>query len=276
MIKSSGVFIAVVLLLASSSATEREVIWDSYSHDSPKSPKGILNKRTNDVLDETPPSTPPEKSGGTFIESRFKSRKQLALGEEEGATPSKAELNGHLDTLCKTIFRERKSAAGNGVKAGKFYQQAMSENGLTDSSVINKIIHIISLQCSLWDCNNSLFSQRMETLRAITRNLDSCIEGRAKGHLINVFVLIENSLFRKGCSESLDRDSLKTFCDAISSSLRNAADEEGFLPDCLVHSGHLIMEICDGLKSALSSDEVLATQQLKAVLEQAVGSAIRK
>lgn len=270
MIKSSCLLAAVVLLITPTCSVDQ---WgesgDSSCCDSPHKP-GIGNrKRTNEALDDTPPSTPPGLEGASTVEGELKSRRQLALGELEEPAPSKAELNGLLTTLCETIFKERRSVAGNGVDAGKFYRKAMSEEGLTDTSLINKAINIVSLQCSLWNGDASVFSQRMETLRDISRDLDFCVEGSAKKHLIIVLVLIENSLFRKKCFDSLERHSLKRYCADISSRLGDASsntDEERHLRTCLVKSGHLIMEICDGFKSALSPEDRMAAQQLKEVL----------
>lgn len=279
MIKSSCLILAAVFGIMSTIAAERlEEIIDNSSHDSPRPLKGIL-KRSKEVLNETPPPTPPEKFEVNAFEAAFKVRKKLDIDEE--VIPSKAELNERLNTLGKTTFQNKTSVAGSGIKAGDYYRLLIGENSHTDSSLIKKIGHSVSLQCSLGtSCPKTDFSESMETLRTISWNLYEHIEDSTQRQLlINLIVLVEDALYRKGCYDSIDRQSLQKLCYYISSSLLNQdpkTKKERFLSDKLLGSGQYIMEICTALKSQLTPEEMAASTQLQEALGQVTQPFIKK
>jgi hypothetical protein len=272
MIKSSYLLLAVISGVVPLIAAERqEERIDNSSHDSPKSPKSIL-KRPNEILEETPPPTPPEKFEVKPFEAALKVRKKL--DSDAQVISSKAELNERLNTLAKTTFQNKKSVAGRGIKAGDYYRLLIGENSHTDSSLIKKLGHSISLQCSLGvSCPKANFCENMDTLRTISWNLYEHIEDSPQRQLlINLFVLIEDALYRKGCFDSIDRQSLLKLCHYISSSLLKQdpkTSEERLLNDNLSGSGQHIMIICTSLKSQLTPEEVAASAQLQEALGQA-------
>jgi hypothetical protein len=271
MIKSSCLILAVVFGMVPTIAAERlEEIIDNSSHDSPRPLKGIL-KRSKEVLNETPPPTPPEKFEVKASEAAFKVRKKLDV--DEHVIHSKVELNELLNTLGETTFKNKTSVAGSGIKAGDYYRLLLGENSHTDSSLIKKITHSISLQCSLGtSCPKMNFSENMETLRTISWNLYEYIEDSAQRQLlINLIVLVEGALYRKGCYDSIDRQSLQKLCYYISSSLLTQDPKtkgERFLSDNLLGSGQYIMEICTALKSQLTPEEAVAAAQLQESIGQ--------